>query len=264
MSLLHQNTPNNIYFHLSGPRRTSPQITNSRMNASPAEPDSSPPAEPFLSLSTTPVHRTVRVWRSHCSPAPAFTIYEDPPNEPSPRPQTPVTWWDDTDDKENEMSTASDYETPGQVERETEIVDYDPLQHLPLDVFGAPFEVGFASPLTELPLTHDDPVLHAAAAIQPGIAVRRAMRVRLMEDDEDEDENEEEWNSSLSSEEIEDLQQLGDVFARGTEQHHLSGRQYSMREDNNIQIQANILLETRRITEYQRHQQDTPSEEDED
>lgn len=198
---------------------------------------------PFLTFTPSPTRDESRIWEYDASAQQGFDIWEDPPNEDYPIQLTPIVYSDIDEDKENTYATVSDYDSPEDEDPVDTRLDWR-LRLGPRDVFGLPLDFGLAIP--EHPVRgilnpHPSPTV-ADTNIRP--AVRAVFR--------DEEESDDEWDESLERAQIREIQELTDIFARGVENRNLHDRHAPMR-DFNVQGQANIFLEVRRITEFQRH-----------
>lgn len=190
------------------------------------------------------------MWEYHAPAEPDFAIFEDAEDEESPLSLAPLALSDIDEDKENIYATISDYESPDEQETEIERVDWARVQAGPHDVFGLPIDSPFGPALADLPVAHTRSDIEEPSPIPTATDtnVRPAMRVILRDDESDED-----WDDTLSTTQIRELQELSDVFARGAQQRRRHNRHFPMR-DENVQGQANIFLQVRRVTEFQRHQ----------
>lgn len=191
------------------------------------------------------------MWESHGPAEPNFAIFEDAKDEEPPLSLAPLTLPDIDEDKENLYATFSDYESPNEQETEIERVDLARVQAGPHDVFGLPIDSPFGPTLADLPVAHARNSIEEPSPIPTATDtnVRPAMRVMLRDDDE----SDEDWDDSLSTTQIRELQELSDLFARGAEHRRRHNQHFPMR-DGNVQGQANIFLQVRRVTEFQRHQ----------
>ncbi|KAJ5160215.1 uncharacterized protein N7482_007219 [Penicillium canariense] len=203
---------------------------------------------PFLGVPVTPDCHASRAWHCASPENQNFLIFEDPQEEGSPFVLCPLPYFDGDEEKENTFATVSDYDSQEERDPPGDAVDWTHLEARPLDAFGLPVETMLhPPPLVTAQLDSDtDPMTTPRVTDTP---IRPAMRVILR----DEDEPEEEWDDSLSNAQTRELQELSDVYHRGAENrrhhdHHLPLR------DGHIQGQANIFLEVRRVTHFQRHE----------
>ncbi|KAJ5946288.1 hypothetical protein N7454_003127 [Penicillium verhagenii] len=184
-----------------------------------------------------------------------FKIYEDPVDSESPRPHTPDAYAEFGEDKENIFATGSDYNSPVQPEPERDN-DLARLTARQQDAFGV---LPYSQALINISLREDGVLSHPASAAPsvptPTETLRPAMRIEVREEEEiDPGEDLIDLEEALESGQVREIQRLSDVFVRGVEDRMVHGRQYPMRDDVNIQGTANIFMEARRITHYQRHQ----------
>lgn len=208
---------------------------------------------PFLSFTSSSVgnDNELQIWENNnITTESNFVIWEDPPSMDTPLMMSPSGWVDIEEDKENNYATLSDY---GSLEEEPHIphMDWVTATPVPRDIFGLPIETptrpgvqGFAGGAGLVTPTVVPPIPTLAET-----NTRPAIRVILRNEDESEDE----WDDTLSSNQIRELQELSDLYTRGAEHRRQHGRQFPMR-DSNGQGQTNIFLEARRITDFQRHE----------
>ncbi|KAJ5690016.1 hypothetical protein N7462_004408 [Penicillium macrosclerotiorum] len=199
----------------------------------------------FLSTPCTQGHSRY-VWGLQSSDQ-DFVIWEDPmaDNGGFPFVMTPRLYSETEEDKENTYATVSDYESPTDSEHPAR-VDWTRIQTASRDVFGLPRDPSFGPELADLSMTparvgNSVPTV-TETSIRPAI--------RVMERDEDDPED---WDDSLSTAQIRELQELSDIYHRGAESRRQHDRHFPMR-DENVQGQANIFLEVRRVTQFQRHE----------
>ncbi|KAJ5122505.1 hypothetical protein N7448_003639 [Penicillium atrosanguineum] len=226
----------------------------------PTSPITSPNAPgPFLSLPNTPERKGSGIWAFHNPGQPDFMIWEDPQRRLSPLRHAPMSFLDVEEDKENTYATVSDYDTSDGEESARNHLDWTQADLSPRDVFGLPVGSHFGPLLADIPggrraghIFSRDTIRHdifSHSAPTPTVTnVRPNMRAVMRDEDVDE-----ELDDSLFMTQIQELQELGDVYARGVEQRAYDDRHLPMR-DANVQGQANVFLEARRVTEYQRHQ----------
>lgn len=223
--------------------------------SSPAR-DPNIPQGPFLSLPTTPEYNGPRVWAFHNPVEPDFAIWEDPTYRPSPLRHTPLAHHDAGEEKENTYAAVSDYGTSDGSESERGRIDWTRLQVGPHDVFGLPVESPFGPALVDMPVARNaGDSFSRAPPIATETTVRSQMRV-VMHDEDEQDE----WDDSLATTQIRELQELGNVFIGGAEDIYIYGRQFPMLD---AQGQANFFFNAR-VTEYQdrRDRPHQPMEED--
>lgn len=226
----------------------------------PTSPTTSPEAPgPFLSLPNTPERHGSGVWAFHNSGQPDFIIWEDSKRRLSPLRYAPMSFSDVEEDKENTYATVSDYDTSEGEGSARNHLDWTQTNLSPRDVFGLPIGSHFGPLLADTPggrragdmfsrdtNRHD---IFTRSTPTPSVTnVRLNMRAVMRDEDDDE-----EWDDSLSMTQIQELQELGDIYARSLEQRAYDDRHLPMR-DANVQGQANVFLEVRRVTEYQRRQ----------
>lgn len=205
----------------------------------------------FLTFTPSPTRDESRIWEYDPSAQQDFVIWEDHPDEDYSFQLTPLAYSDLDEDKENTYATVSDYDSPEEDELEDSGLDWR-LRLGPRDAFGLPLDATFGQTLRESPVQPVPTVTDTN--VRP--AVRAVFR--------DEEESDVEWDESLTRTQIREIQELTDIFARGAENRRLYDRHIPMR-DFNAQGQANIFLEVRRITEFQRHRDRRHSgEEDEE
>lgn len=160
-------------------------------------------------------------------------------------PLTPIVYSDLDEDKENIYATVSDYDSPEDEDPQDNRFDWR-LRLGPRDAFGLPLESTFGHVLPEPAargvLTPRPAPTAADTNVRP--VVRAVFR--------DEEEGDEDWDETLSDTQVREIQELTDIYVRGAENRRLHDRHVPMREFN-AQGQANIFLEVRRITEFQRH-----------
>lgn len=205
----------------------------------------------FLNPPPSPVRNESRIWECHVPTEANFVIWEDPSDQETRLSLTPLAHPDIDDDKENTYATVSDYDSPEHTpEPEGRRIDWTRIHAGPHDVFGLPVDAPFAGAPPSLP---------GSSVVSPHVvptvsdaSVRPATRAILHNEEESEGE-EEEWDDSLSMDQVRELQELRDMYARGEEHRLLHDGHFPMRYFN-VQGQANIFLEVRRITEFQRHQ----------
>ncbi|KAJ5939828.1 hypothetical protein N7466_002962 [Penicillium verhagenii] len=178
------------------------------------------------------------IWgaRTNASDSWSFDIYEDP-------------------DKENIFATGSDYDSPVRPEPEPEN-DLARLATRQQDAFGV---LPYSQALIDIAFREDGVLSHPASdspsVPTPTETLRPAMRIEVREEEEiDSGEGFIDLEDTLESGQIREIQHLSDVFVRGVEDRMVHGRHYPMRDDGNIQGPANVFMEARRITHYQRHQ----------
>lgn len=229
-----QSIHENPYSFSEASRSTSPEDTE----------------RPFLSVQSSPVRNELRIWESNAPTDSNFTIWEDPPNIETPVRLSPAEWVDLEDDKENNYATVSDYDSEEEESQEPRI-DWVTVTPGPRDVFGLPIGTPTRPPVHGLAGGGHlvTPVVVPPMPADTEMNFRIARRVIT----QDEQDIEEEWDDSLSSNQIRELQELNDIYTRRVEHRRLHGRQFPMR-DSNGQGQANVFLEARRITEFQRHE----------
>ncbi|KAJ5218642.1 uncharacterized protein N7498_000741 [Penicillium cinerascens] len=219
--------------------------------------DLNDPQGPFLSLPTTPEHNGPRVWAFHNPVEPDFAIWEDPTYRPSPLQHTPLAYHDAGEEKENIFATVSDYDTSDGSESGRGRIDWTRVQVGPHDVFGLPIESPFGPALVDMPVGRNaGDSFSRAHPIVTERTVRSQMRVMMHDEDE-----QDEWDDSLATTQIRELQELRNVFMGGAEDRYIYGRQFPVL---NAQGQNNVFFEPRRITEYQDHRDrhHQPMEED--
>jgi hypothetical protein len=190
---------------------------------------------------------------------PDFAIWEDPTYRQSPLRLPPMSYPDAGEEKENTYATVSDYDTSDGEESERQRIDWARVQVGPHDVFGLPVDSPFGPVLADLPVgRHAGDTFSRAVPTATERNVQPQMRVMMLDEGEEED-----WDDSLSMAQIRELQGLENVFMRGAEHRIYHDRHLPMR-DANVQGQANIFLEARRVTEHQRHQDRHPHAMEED
>ncbi|KAJ5745851.1 hypothetical protein N7520_011033 [Penicillium odoratum] len=186
-----------------------------------------------------------------------FDIHEDAPGKMSPDRHSPGSYSDLGEDKENLFATGSDYHSSMEPDTEDRNIDYDRLSD-DQDVFG--FVVPYADALSELPVNEEGQIARPVPFVPnppvPTETVRPVVRMGMQMRDEDEDSVEQwgTWEDALNPDQIRELRRLSDVFIRGSLQREARSRQYPMRDYEDVQGSANILMEARRVTEYTRHQ----------
>lgn len=203
------------------------------------------PDGPFLTFTPSPTRDESRIWEYDPSGQQDFVIWEDPPDEEYPVPLTPIVYSDIDEDKENTYATVSDYDSHEDEDPQDNRFDWR-LRLGPRDAFGLPLESTFG---------HVPPETAARGILTPrrvptaaDTNVRPAVRAVFR----GEEESDEDWDETLSNTQVREIQELTDIYVRGAENRHLHDRHAPMR-DFNAQGQANIFLEVRRITEFQRH-----------
>ncbi|KAJ6119933.1 hypothetical protein N7523_004213 [Penicillium sp. IBT 18751x] len=245
-----------------------------RSFSEPTSPATSPEAPgPFLSLPNTPERNASGIWAFHNPGQSDFIIWEDSQRRLSPPRHAPISFFDVEEDKENIYAAVSDYDTSEGEESARNHLDWTRTDLSPRDVFGLPIGSHFGRLLADTPggryagdiisrntSRHD---FFSPSALTPTVTnFRLNMRAVLRDEDEDEGEDEE-WGDYLPITQIQELQELGSVYARGVEQRTYDDRHLPML-DANGQGQANLFLGARRVTEYQRHQDRRRHEMEED
>lgn len=201
---------------------------------------------PFLSLPPSHSRNESRIWEFHGLNESDFVIWEDPDRD-SPLILTPLAYSDFEEDKENTYATVSDYDSPDEEEPDVHRIDWARVRAGPHDVFGLPVNTPFGPALPDIPGSGIfNPNLVPTVA---DTSVRPAVRAIF----QDEEESEGEWDDSLSTAQIRELQELNDIYSRAAEHRRHHDRHFPMR-DMNVQGQTNIFLEARRITGFQRHE----------
>lgn len=206
---------------------------------------------PFLTFTPSPTRDESRIWEFDAEAQQDFVIWEDESDEDDLFQLTPIPYSDLDEDKENTYATVSDYDSPEDEDPQDNHLDWR-LRLGPRDAFGLPLATTFGNAIPDAPARGIlDP--HAVPTVAD-TNVRPAVRA-VFRDDEESDQ---EWDESLTRAQIREIQELTDIFARGVENRRLYDRHVPMR-DFNAQGQANIFLEVRRITEFQRHRDRRPS-----
>ena len=186
------------------------------------------------------------MWAFHNSVEPDFAIWEDPTYRPSPLRHTPLAYHDAGEEKENIYAAVSDYDTSDVNESERGRIDWTRVQVGPHDVFGLPVESTFGPALVDMPVgRHTGDNFSRAAPTATETTVQSQMRVMMHDEDE-----QDEWDDSLATTQIRELQELGNVFMGVAEDRYIYGRQFPML---NAQDQDNVFFNMRRVTEYQHH-----------
>lgn len=188
-----------------------------------------------------------RVWESHRPSNWDFTIYEDPPDQPSPHPSPVHQGFDsDEEDKENIFVTQSDISSSDDEGQTRPNLAWDEASTGPRDAFGLPLN----REMSDFVQPRDTP--RPQRHMRRGREVLRTIWVDVAQTTQEEENALRDGN--LTDTQIREIQDIEASYQRGQISRFRSNRRQALRDDANVQAPTNFNTDIRRVLRFQRHE----------